>query len=297
MEIYLDIDGVRVRITNPDKVLYPEAGYTKRDVIDYYLAVRDPLLAVNKGRPVVFIRYPHGAGSYSFFQKNVPPNHPEWMEVVEMGKYKPVRYLVLNKIADLIWFVQLHALEFHIINIRKPAWDYPDLMVFDIDPPPGTPFPEVRDFTLKAAPVLEELGYKPYFKTSGKAGMHIVCPLRQEHTVDEVFRAAEDAARRIIERFPDRATLEVRKAKRGDKFLIDIFRNRAYQTFSMPLGTRATPRATVSMPVSREELAELGDPSIYHIKSVPEYLKTRPFAWARIFEDATSLHLTLQSKE
>ena len=290
-EIFLDIDGISLRITNPGKILYPEAGYTKRDVIDYYLAVKTPLLELNAGRPVVFIRYPHGAGGYSFFQKNVPPNHPQWMETVEMGKHKPVRYLILNKIADLIWFVQLHALEFHIINVRKPAFFYPDLMVFDIDPPAGASFAETRDFSLKIAPLISELGYKVFYKTSGKKGVHIVCPLKPAHTVDEVFTAAEDIARRIVAKFPGMATMEVRKNKRGGKFLIDIYRNRAFQTFSMPLGTRATPVASVSMPLTEEMLRQADDPFIYTIKTVPEFLRKHGLPWKDFYASATALHI------
>jgi len=295
-EIFLEVDGVQIRITHPSKILYPQAGYTKKDIIDYYLAIQQPLLRLNRGRPVVFIRYPHGAGGYSFFQKNVPPNHPDWMETVEMGKYKPVRYLILNKIADLIWFVQLHALEFHVINVRKPAFHHPDIMVFDIDPPEGADFKATRDFSMQAARVIETLGYKVFFKTSGKKGIHLVCPLKPIFTVDEVFAAAESAARKIVEQYPDTATIEVRKTKRQGKFLIDIYRNRAFQTFSMPLGTRATPVASVSMPLSREELRILEDPYVFTVKTVPAYLKQHGEPWPDFFESATELHFASSEK-
>ncbi len=290
-EIILHVDSRSIRITHPDKVLYPSEGITKMDLINYYLSVAPDLLRLNRGRPVVFIRFPHGLGKISFFQKNVPDNHPEWMEVVEMGKYKPVKYLILNSIADLIWFVQLHALEFHVINIRKPLWDFPDWMVFDIDPPPGAGFEQVRDFAMAVKPVLEESGYRVFVKTSGKRGVHLICPVVQKYTVDQVMQAAKDLAEKIIARFPEKATLEVRKNKREAKFLIDIYRNRPFQTFSMALGTRATEKASVSMPLSWEELKKTKDPREYNIKTVPAYLRKKDVAWADISAHATNLHI------
>ncbi len=253
----LNVEGKSIRITHPGKVMFPEKGYTKRDVVDYYLDVKEILLKINAGRPSVFVRYPQGAGGYSFFQKNVPAHHPGWMEIVRMGKHKLVDYLVINGIAGLIWFVQMHTLEFHVLNIRKPHWESPDLMVFDLDPPAGASFVEVRDFALEIKPVLEALGYRPFVKTSGKRGVHIVCPVLQKYTVYQVFKAAEDVAKKIIERFPRQATLELRKDKRASRFLVDIYRNRAFQTFSMPLGLRATPQAAVSMPLDWDELKAL----------------------------------------
>jgi len=288
----IEVDGIRLRITSPNKVLFPEKGYTKWDLVQYYLAVKDELLYLNQGRPVVFIRYPHGIGSYSFFQKNVPDNHPDWMEVVEMGKHKPAKYLILNKIADLIWFIQLYALEFHIINVRKPAFLHPDVMVFDLDPPPDVSFADTRDFALRLGPLIAEQGYHVFYKTSGKKGIHLVCPIVPQYSVDQVFEAAEDIARRIVEKFPDLATTEVRKDKRGRKFLIDIYRNRAFQTFSMPLGTRATPQASVSMPLTRDQLRQTDDPYIYNIITVPEILEKEGLAWKDFYKKQTPLHLS-----
>ncbi len=290
-EIVLEINRKKIRITHPDKILYPETGYTKMDIIKYYLSVEKELMFLNKGRPLVFIRYPHGAGQYSFFQKNVPDNHPDWMQTVEMGLHKTANYLILNDIADLIWFIQLHALEFHIMNTRKPAFDKPDCMVFDIDPPKNTRFPEIRDFVLEIAPVIEQNGYKTFFKTSGKRGIHIVCPIKPNYDLNRVYKAAEELARQIIRKFPDTATLETRKIKRGNKFLIDIYRNRPFQTFSMPLGTRSTPPASISMPLSRDELSQTVDPFTFNISTVPEILKNKKAAWSDIFDRAAELHI------
>jgi len=282
------VNGREIRITHPDKVLYLDKGYTKRDLIDYYLAVQDVLLTHNAGRPVVFIRYPHGTPGYSFFQKNVPSGAPSWIHTYEMGKFKKVNYLILHDIADLIWLVQLHALEFHIINIREPRFDRPDLMVFDIDPPEGQGFTCAKQFAIQARPYLEEMGYKPFVKTSGKRGVHICCPIKPEYTVEQVMAAAKKAAEYLVSKIMG-TTLEVRKDKRGDRLLIDIYRNRPFQTFSMPYGTRRTPEASVSMPLTWKMLHETESPARYNIRTVPEILKMTGDPWKGMEDRATPL--------
>ena len=285
----MQIDGFEVRITHPDKLLFPQAGITKRKLLDYYQAVAPYILRYSRGRPLVFVRYPHGTPGYSFFQKNAPEPVPPFVKVREMGKFKPTRYVVLEHAAELAWLVQLHALEFHVMGIRRPHWANPDLMVFDIDPPEGAGFAEIRDFALGIRPVIRKLGYTTLVKTSGKRGVHIVCPLVPAYTVDQVMDAAESVAREIMRVFPD-STLDVRKDKRRGKFLIDIYRNRAFQTFSMPYGTRATPMASVAMPIDWETLRTLDDPHVYTIATVPEVLQKKGDAWEGEFARTSHLH-------
>ncbi len=277
-KIILEVDGFQITVTHPGKVLFLKSGITKMQLIEYYLAVQNHILTHNQGRPVVFIRYPHGTPGYSFFQKNVPPNAPEFVEIVPLGKHKIAHYLVINHMADLIWLVQLHALEFHIMSVRKPHFTYPDLMIFDIDPPDGMRFPEIVDFGLQAKPIIESFGYKVFVKTSGKRGIHLVCPVKPNRTAEEVLKASEKVARAIMEKIPE-TTLDVRKDKRKGKILIDIYRNRPLQTFSMPYGTRSTDVASVSMPVTWEKLKEIKDPMVFHIKNVPAILQSQGDPW------------------
>jgi DNA ligase D len=283
--------GHTVTVSHPDKILYPEAGISKRDLINYYLETEKVILSHNRGRPVVYVRYPHGQGQYAFFQKNVPENHPAWLKIKEMGKHKPTRYLILDSIADLIWLVQLHALEFHIINVREPFFDHPDLMVFDIDPPAGYSFSGIVETAFLLKEILEKNGYHPYAKTSGKRGIHVVCPVKSEFSVEQIFQAAEDIARQSIRKNPAKYTLDVRKNLRQNKFLIDIYRNRAFQTFSMPYGSRATPDACVSMPVKWETLEKLDSPGKFTVKTVPAYLKKHGDAWEDMPLHSTGLHI------
>ena len=289
-EIMLHLDGVEVRLTHPDKIMFPQTGITKEDLVGYYKKMAPYILFHNKGRPLVFVRYPHGLGSYSFFQKNMPSTAPAWMEIWEAGKYKKSRYLILNRLADLVWMLQMGVLEFHVMPVRKPHLENPDLMVFDLDPPEGASFAEIRDFGLAFRPVIQSLGYQVYVKTSGKKGIHLVCPIRQQYSVDQVLEAARDIAMQMIATHPE-ATLDVRKEKRKGKFLIDIYRNRAFQTFSMVYGTRAWEGAPVSFPLSWEELASLDDPHHFHLGNVPAIVSSKGDAWADIYEHATGLHL------
>ncbi len=288
-EKIITVEGKSIRITHPEKVLFKPSGITKMELIDYYLRMAPYILAHNRGRPVVFVRYPHGAPGYAFFQKNVPPSAPEWIETHEMGKYKLTRYVIINGVAELVWLVQLHALEFHVMPLKKPHWTTPDLMVFDLDPPEGAGFADIKDFALACRPVLEEAGYRVYVKTSGKKGLHLVCPIRPHYTVDQVLEAARDLAQRIIDR-TGHATLDVRKDKRQGKFLIDIYRNRAYQTFSMAYGTRATGVASVSLPVTWKQLAAIDDPLAFTIRNVPAWVTQNGDAWHDMESRATDLH-------
>ncbi len=287
--IIMEIDGHKITVTHPDKVLYLERRITKMEVIQYYLSVASYILKHNNGRPLVFIRYPHGTPGYSFFQKNVPAHAPEFIETVELGKHKLARYIILNHIADLVWLVQLHALEFHIMSVSKPYFQHPDLMVFDIDPPEGMSFPQIRDFVLEAKPIVESFGYKVFVKTSGKRGIHMVCPILPEHPAEEVLKASEEIAKTIMTKIPG-TTLDVRKNKRKNKILIDIYRNRPFQTFSMPYGLRATHTASVSLPVSWDELNQIENPLDFHMRNVPEILKTQEDPWKNIKDFAVKLH-------
>ena len=288
--LVLQVDGIALQVSHPEKLLIPAAGLTKRKLIDYYLAVAPFVMRYNAGRPLVYVRYPQGVPGYSFFQKNAPEPVPDFVQTRMMGKHKQARYVVLEQTADLVWLVQLYALEFHVMGLRKPLWANPDVMVFDIDPPEGAGFPEIRDFALDIKPVIEGLGYTVLVKTSGKRGVHIVCPLEPRYSVDQVMNAAVSVAHEIMKVFPD-ATLDVRKDRRRGKFLIDIYRNRAFQTFSMPYGMRAVEHASVSMPLDWETLKTLKEPWIYNIFNVPEILKEKGDAWSEDFLRASPLHI------
>lgn len=283
--------GHAVVITHPDKVLFSEGKITKMELVEYYLSVGQQLASFGTGRPVAFKRYPHGESGDSFFQKNKPEFAPDWMTSSQLGVEKKANYIVLDKVATLLWLVNLDALEFHTTLVAAPNFTRPDLMVFDLDPPPGVAFTEIRDFALACRPVIESFGYRCFVKTSGKRGVHICCPIRPQWGFEQVFNAAREVARAIIDKVSG-CTLKLKKEDRQGKILIDIYRNHPYQLMALPLGTRATPAATVSMPLSWEELSTLDGPAEFTVRTVVRRLKTEGFAWKGFREAATELHLS-----
>ena len=285
----IEAGGVKVAIKHPGKILFPEANITKNDLVLYYTAVWPYLCAIGRGRPLAVKRFPQGVGAVSFFQKNKPGHAPDWITSRSLGIDKKADYILLDKLATLLWLVNLDTLEFHSTLVAAPYFSSPDLMVFDLDPPPEAPFTETRDFALACRPVIESFGYQCFVKTSGKKGVHLCCPILQKWGFEQVFTAAREVAQAIIQNVPG-CTLELKKEKRKNNILVDIYRNHPYQLMAIPLGTRATPLATVSMPLRWETLATLEDPAKYTARHVPSVLKTEGFAWKDFGNAATGLH-------
>ena len=278
----IEAQGITVEISHPEKILYPEAGISKMDLVRYYTTAWPHLREFGMGRPLAIKRYPHGAGGHSFFQKNKPANAPEWVSSRMLGVGKKADYILLDKLATLLWLVNLDSLEFHSALVAAPHFSQPNLMAFDLDPPPGSTFPEIRDFALACRPVIEGFGYRCFAKTSGKRGVHICCPTKPKAPFEQVFNAAKEVATAIIQKIPG-CTLDLKKENRKDKILIDIYRNHPYQLMVLPYSTRATPNASVSMPLSWEELARLENPGVFNVGTVVEKLNKGKDAWEEYY--------------
>ena len=278
----IEAEGIAVEISHPEKILYAEAGLSKMDLVRYYTAAWPYLKKFGMGRPLAIKRYPHGAGGDSFFQKNKPHNAPEWLTSRLLGLEKKADYIILDKLATLLWLVNLDSLEFHSALVAAPNYDKPNLLAFDLDPPPGSTFPEIRDFALACRPIIEGFGYRCFAKTSGKRGVHICCPLPAPQSFEQVFNAAKEVATTIIEKIPG-CTLSLKKEDRPDKILIDIYRNHPYQLMVLPYSTRATPNASVSMPLSWEELGRLEDAGVFDVGTVVEKLKKGKDEWEEYY--------------
>lgn len=283
------MNGFTIDIANPDKVLIAGAGLTKSDFIEYYLSVETPLMAYGKGRPLSMKRYPDGVPGHSFFQRNKPVWAPAWVKSQALGVGKKADYILLENIKTIIWLLNLDTVEFHAAQVSAPHFEKPDMLVFDLDPPPDTPFPLVRDFALAIRPEIESFGYKTFVKTSGKKGIHIHCPIFPKWTFDEVFAAAKEVGEHIAARFKD-CTLNIKKEKRKDKILLDIYRNHAYQSVVLPYSIRATERANVAMPLSWEELEKTASPNGFTLLTVPEIVQHRKDPWAAMKAGAVALH-------
>jgi bifunctional non-homologous end joining protein LigD len=286
----------QIELSNLKKVLFPESHIVKAELIEYYLKVAPTILRHIKGRPLSLVRYPDGITGESFFQKNLPDWTPSWIQKVALGETDIIEYAVATEDATLVWLANLACIELHQIHARQPDLQHPDYVVWDIDPPPGFPFTDVVDIALNLRTHIEGYGYHTFVKTTGGKGVHIVAPL--EPLWD--FEAARDAtyavAKDFIENKSKNTTLQIKKEARRGKVLIDVYRNRPYQTIISPYSVRGFEGAPVSMPVTWERLETVTDPREFSLTNVPGLVNSDGDAWEAIGAYAGKLH-TARPKE
>jgi DNA ligase D-like protein (predicted ligase)/DNA ligase D-like protein (predicted polymerase)/DNA ligase D-like protein (predicted 3'-phosphoesterase) len=281
----------RLELSNLDKVLYPEDGIVKAEVIQYYLKIAPTILRHIKGRPLSLVRYPDGIHGETFFQKQRPEWAPAWIEYVTLGdETKSIDYMMASEQASLVWLANLACLELHQIHARAPYFDKPDYFVFDLDPPEDFNFEDVVEIALDLKEHAESYGYHPFVKTTGKKGLHIVVPIESNESFAEVFEAAKDLAQPFVEQRQQTATLHIRKDRRKGRVLIDIYRNRSSQTIVAPYSLRGAKGGTVSTPLDWSELTELSDPSVYNLRTVVQKVVTEGDAWEALPAFAVPLH-------
>jgi bifunctional non-homologous end joining protein LigD len=263
------VAGREVAITSPDKVLFPAARYTKRDVANYYLAVAEGALRGAGGRPNVMVRYPNGVGEEFFYQKRAPASRPDWLEVVTL-KFPSGRSadeIVPRDAAALLWMANLACLELHPHPVRAEELDHPDELRVDLDPVPGVAWNQVREVALVADETLRDFGLIGWPKTSGSRGMHIVVRIAQKWTFDEVRRAALALAREVERRAPMLATSKWWKEERHGVF-VDYNQNAKDRTVASAYSIRPTPEARVSAPLRWEEVLAC-DPHDFTLATMP----------------------------
>ena len=253
----IEAAGREVIITNPDKVFFPKAGYTKIDLANYYAAVAEGALRGIAARPIVLKRYVNGAEGEPFFQKRAPDSHPDWIETVELRfpSGRTAREIVVRDAAQLLWIVNLGCIDLNPHPVRADDLDHPDELRVDLDPGPGVSFEDVRSVTLIVRDVLEEHGLRGWPKTSGSRGMHVNVRLKRRWSFDQVRRAALALAREVERRAPDRATSKWWKEERHGVF-IDYNQNAKDRTVASAWSVRPTPDARVSMPLEWDEVAD-----------------------------------------
>ena len=283
----------QVELSNLDKVLFPEDHVLKAEVIEYYLKIAPTFLNHIKGRALTLIRFPDGIHGESFYQKNRPEWAPNWIEFVTLGKEKK-DYIIATEPASLVWLANLASIELHQLHGRKPDFDNPDYMVFDLDPPEGYNFKNIIPLALDLKQHLETLGYIPFVKTTGGKGIHICCPLEAKWDFHEVFEAAQDVAKPFVDRQPQ-ATLHIKKDARKGRVLIDIYRIRSGQSIVSPYSLRGRVGAPVSMPLTWEELSQVDNPAEYNIHTALAKVIADGDAWEGIHAYATPLHTKKKS--
>ncbi|MDX1871374.1 non-homologous end-joining DNA ligase [Mycolicibacterium sp. 120266] len=292
----LDIDGVAVRLTNPDKVYFPRPGYTKGNVVDYYRSVADRMVALLKDRPTHLQRFPDGIEGEEIYQKRVPQKHPDYLQTctVTFPSGRTADALKVTHPSAIIWAAQMGTITLHPWQVRCPDTEHPDELRVDLDPQPGTDFADARRIAVEVLkPILDDLGYTGYPKTSGGRGVHVFIRIKPEWDFIAVRRAGIALAREVERRAPDAVTTSWWKEERGARLFIDYNQNARDRTFASAYSVRKTPIATVSMPLTWDGLAD-ADPDDYTIATAPDLVAQRDDPWAGIDETAHSLEPLLE---
>ncbi|GIV35804.1 MAG: multifunctional non-homologous end joining protein LigD [Cyclobacteriaceae bacterium] len=280
----------KIELSNLDKVLFPDGGIVKAEVIEYYFTIAPTLLNHIKGRALTLIRYPNGIGGEMFYQKNRPDWAPQWVEFATLGTEEKKDYIIATEAATLVWLANLAALELHQLHSRSPNFNCPDYLVFDLDPPEGYAFTRVVELALALRRHLEQFGYTPFVKTTGGKGLHVVCPIIPAQSFQEAFEASRALAQPFVGAHSKSATLHIKKNERKGRVLIDIYRMRHGQSIASPYSLRGRPGAPVSMPLTWQELERLTNPHTFNLRNVPARVLAEGDAWQGLEAYAVQLH-------
>lgn len=287
-----------VRLSNPDRILYPEQGRTKANLARYYERVADLILPHVLGRPLALVRCPRGHEEACFYQKHLTEGMPEPIRGVEVEeKDGPATYVAVDNVEGLVSLVQLGVLEIHPWGSRVDRLDRPDRLIFDLDPGEGMPWDGVIDAAFRLRRRLEEMGLVSYVRTTGGKGLHVVAPLVRRADWQEVKVFARDVAQGFARRNPDRFVATARKEERKGKIFIDYLRNDRGATAIASYSTRARPGAPVATPLRWEELARLPKPDHYTIDNLRARMKRiRTDPWEDMDEIRQSVTKTMRER-
>lgn len=274
-----------IGLSSPNRVIWPELGITKRELAEYFIAVAEPFLNASGNRPVSLERFPDGIAGESFFSKNPPKGAPDFVEAVTVTYNSGRRHpqLVVTEIATAVWAAQMNTVVFHPWASLASDSDNPVELRIDLDPQPGTGFAEAAAVAPALRDVLAEAGLTAFLKTSGSRGIHVFCPIEPTHEFLDVRHAVIAAGRELERRMPDRVTMNWWKEERGERMFIDFNQANRDRTMAGAYSPRALPGATVSTPITWDELEDV-DPAAFTVRSVPERLAAVGDPWAGLLE-------------
>jgi len=257
--VELEIGERVVKVTNPDKVLFPARGETKLDLVRYYLSVGEGIVRALRERPTQLRRFPDGVEGEQIYQKRVPEKRPDWIEVarVTFPSGRHADELCVTELAQVAWAANLAVVDFHPWPSRRPDVDRPDELRIDIDPQPGTEFADAKVVAALVREVLAEIGYTGWPKTSGNRGVHVACRIEPRWEFPVVRRCALAFAREVERRLPEVVTTAWWKEERGEKVFIDYNQNARDRTIASAYSVRGRADATVSAPVRWDELPDV----------------------------------------
>ncbi|WP_308493086.1 non-homologous end-joining DNA ligase [Microbacterium terrisoli] len=255
-ETHIEVAGQDVRVSHPDKIVFPEPGLTKLGLVEYYLAVAEGALRGAGGRPLVLKRFVKGIDAEPFFQKRVPKNHPAYIDTATLryASGTAAEEAVIRDAAGLAWIVGLGCLDLNPHAVRAEDLDHPDELRVDLDPMPGVDWSQIVDVAFVVRDVLADAGLVGWPKTSGSRGIHILVRIRPEWDFREVRSAAQALARDVEARAPGLATARWWKEERGESVFVDFNQNAKDRTVASAYSVRARPDARVSMPLRWDEL-------------------------------------------
>lgn len=287
----VSIQGRSFELSRLDKVLWPQDGYTKGELINYYVEVAPYIIPHLQGRPMVFTRYPDGIDKQSFYQKNAPSSLPQWIKTYPY--YSPdsgrdINFILVEESAALAWLANQACIEMHPWLSCASLVDYPDFIVFDLDPSPGNSFEQVKTIVFLTRQVLNELGLRCYIKTSGSQGLHVYLPVENKYSYEKVRDFARTVAEIICTMQPDIATVERTVRKRGAKIYVDYMQNVKGKTLCSVYSVRPRPGATVSAPLYWDEVNSI-KPSDFTIKTILPRLQKLGELFVPVLTDRQSL--------
>jgi DNA ligase D len=296
--VLLDLDGVEVKISSPDKVYFPERGETKLDLVEYYRAVAGPLLSRLGGRPLLLERYPDGAGGKNWYQKRVPKGAPPWLTttVVSTPNGTTSDALVAKDLAHILWAVNLGCLGFHVWPYRADTPEVADELRVDLDPSPGIGFDDLCEAAVLTREFLGEHGIEGHLKTSGSRGLHLYVLLEPRWDSFQVRAAAVALARALERRHPTKITAQWWKEERGSRVFVDFNQNAPHKTVFGTWCVRPRVGGQVSTPIAWDELDGV-EPGTFTLSTVPARLLEKGDPWAGAAERPQSIEPLLAMSE
>jgi bifunctional non-homologous end joining protein LigD len=270
-----DADELPFELTNVKKVYWPDDGYTKGDMLDYYRAIAPWLLPYLRSRPVVMTRFPDGIAGKSFFQKDAPGFAPDWIRTERMWSedtQREIDYFVCDDLASLLYVINLGSIPLHIWASHAPTLERPDWCVLDLDPK-GAPFEQVVEVALEARKLAERIALPLFVKTSGSSGLHLLVPHGRQSTHEQSRSLGELLARYLVAKLPDITTIARQVSRRDGRVYVDYLQNGSGKLLVAPFSVRALPGAPVSMPLAWREVNRKLDIRAHTIRNAPERMR------------------------
>ena len=278
------IEGKKIQLTHLDKIIFPKNSIRKAEILEYYLKIAPIILPHYRDRPLTMVRFPKGIENKGFFQKNISRTHPDWIDFIELKKQGgTVNQILINHPATLAYLTNQECIEMHLALSRADKINFPDRIIFDLDPPPDNDFAKIRWAAWKLKAFIDQFHLISFIQTTGSRGVHIVIPIDRTQEFAYVHSFAKNMAYQLTDQFPDKLTIAQRKQERGLRVFIDYSRNSYGQGSIGPYSLRAKEGAPIATPLYWEELLDENlNAQSYHLTNIFQRLKKQKDPWEAI---------------